>query len=83
MTEIEKLEGQIETVDRKVSSILTILRGNDMDKHDNGMIGMQNDHENRIAALERLKDRAIWFFVGLSFPAVYGIAEIIGKLTAK
>jgi hypothetical protein len=83
MTEIQKLEIQVENVDNKVSSILSILRGNDINKEDRGMIGRQFDHERRLARLEKLKDKVLWFFVGLSIPASWGVIDIIQKLIAK
>ena len=81
--EIQRLEQQVETVDNKVDSILSILRGNDMNKDDRGMIGRQNEHERRINALEKLKDRSMWFLIGLSIPAGWGMVDIIGKILSK
>ena len=83
MNEIQKLENQVTQVDRKVSSILQLLKGNEIDKDDNGMIGNQNDHEKRIVGLEKMKDRIIYFLFGLSVFAGWGVIDILEKIFAK
>jgi len=83
MTEIQKLEKQVDVVDRKVSSIIGMLKGNEMDKDDRGMIGIQNDHERRLTSLEKMKDRLVWFLIGLSIPAGWGLVDIIQNLVFK
>lgn len=83
MEQIKHLESQVSQVDNKVSSILFLLKGNEMDKEDRGMIGEQKDHERRITALEKMRDRLIWFLVGLSIPAGWGIIDIIQSVLLK
>jgi hypothetical protein len=83
MTAMEGLEKQVKGIDSKVTSILILLRGHDMDKDDKGMIGIQNDHEQRIAKLEKMKDRLVYFLFGLSAFAGWGILDIIGKIVFK
>jgi hypothetical protein len=79
MTAMEGLEKQVTGIDTKVTSILILLRGHDMDKDDKGMIGVQNEHEDRIIKLEKLKDRLVYFLFGLSIPAGWGIMDIIKR----
>lgn len=83
MTDVQHLEKQVAGVDIKVSSILTILSGNGLDKEDKGMIGTQNDHEKRLVSLEKLKDRLVWFLIGITIPASWGLIDIIQKVILK
>lgn len=83
MNAMEHLEQQVAGVDRKVSSILQLLKGNELDKDDKGMIGIQNSHESRIQRLEKLLDRGIYFILGLSAFAGWGIIDIIQKVIIK
>ena len=83
MTPTQHIEQQIDQVDAKVSNILSLLKGNDLDKDDKGMIGVQNDHETRITRLERVVDRGKYFFIGLGLPAGWGIVDVISKLISK
>lgn len=77
---IQHLENQVKGVDTKVGQILQLLKGNELDKDDKGMIGTQNNHEKRIEVLEKLKDRVVWFLIGLSFFAGWGILDLLQKL---
>jgi hypothetical protein len=83
MTEMQQLERQVASVDAKVSSILQLLKGNELDEEDLGMIGIQNDHEKRIDRIEKLFDRMFWFLIGLSAFAGWGIVDIIQKVVLK
>lgn len=81
--EIHRLDENIQTVDRKVSSILSILSGNELDKEDKGLIGTLNHLDERVSKLEKFKDRAMWFVIGLSVPAGFGIADIVTRIFTK
>ena len=83
MNEIQHIEQQIRALDQKVSSILVLLRGNELDKEDKGMIGVENDHEKRIARMEKIIDRGTWLLIGTSLFAGWGILDIIRKLLIK
>lgn len=83
VVEIKYLEKQVSDVDAKVSSILTLLKGNDLDESDRGLIGNIKDHHKRIVALERVRDRLFWFMLGMSIPASWGIIDIIKKILTK
>ncbi len=81
--QVDSVEKKVSSVERKVDSILVILQGNEMDREDKGMIGQTNDHEKRIQALEKMKDRIFWFLIGLSAFASWGLMDIIEKIVFK
>jgi hypothetical protein len=81
--DMEHLEGQIEKVDTKVSSILNLLQGHELDKDDRGMIGTQKEHERRITRLEKIYSSGYWFLIGLSAFAGWGIIDVLQKLILK
>lgn len=83
MNTMEHIEKQVADVDKKVTNILTILRGHEYDKDDKGLIGVQTDHERRIIRLEKKIDRFFWTLIGMAIPTGYGIAEIISKIIDK
>ena len=83
MTPTQHIEHQIDQVDAKVSNILSLLKGNDLDKDDKGMIGIQNDHETRITRLERMVDKGKYFLIGMAIPAGWGMTDLISKLFLK
>lgn len=83
MTEMQHLESQVKEVDKKVTSILGLLKGNELDKEDKGMIGVQNNHEERLSSLEKIKDRGMYFLIGLSIPAGWGVIDILQKILIK
>lgn len=74
---------EIREVNDKVSSILQLLKGHELDKDDKGMVGIQNDHEARIVKLERLIDKGKYFLIGLCLPAGWGVADILVKIFTK
>jgi len=73
MTEVDELK-------KKLDEVLSLLRGNTLDKNDQGFIGSVNDLEKRVSGLEKWKDRIVWMFIGMSIPASIGIVEILRKL---
>lgn len=74
------VEQEVGEINRKVTSILTLLKGNDLDREDKGMIGVQNDHEARLDHLEETKNRAIYILLGMGIPAGWGLIDIIQKI---
>ena len=68
-------EKKIEAIDRKLDSVLVLLRGNELDKQDTGLVGTMNDIDDRVKRLERWKDRIIVIAISLSVPAGLGIKE--------
>lgn len=76
MTEIDELK-------KKLDEVLSLLRGNTLDKTDQGFIGSVNDLEKRVTGLEKWKDRIVWMVIGMGVPASIGIVEILKKLFLK
>lgn len=76
MTEIDELK-------KKLDEVLSLLRGNILDKNDQGFIGSVNDLEKRVTGLEKWRDRIIWTLVGMGIPASVGMIEILKKIFLK
>lgn len=77
MQQNQTLEAQVRKIDRKLDQLLNIVGGNELDKDDKGILGVKNDHEKRIRRLEKIGNAAIWFLIGLSVPAGWGIIDIL------
>ena len=71
---------EVDELKKKLDEVLSLLRGNILDKNDQGFIGSVNDLERRMSNLEKWKDRIVWMFIGMSIPASIGIVEILRKL---
>lgn len=71
---------EVDELKKKLDEVLSLLRGNILDKNDQGFIGSVNDLERRVSGLEKWKDRIVWMFIGMSIPASIGIVEILRKL---
>lgn len=89
MQEIRRLEQQVEQVGKNVSevgknveTIKQLISGNPLDKDDKGMVGIQNDHEQRLTKLERFKDRVFWTVAGFGFGGA-GIFELLKKFIER
>lgn len=74
---------QIQNIGRKVDSILQLLQGQDLDKEDKGMVGIQNDHERRLINLEKKYNNVRYFLYGITFPAAWGITDMLIKIFSK
>jgi hypothetical protein len=84
--ELEALKRQLQEVNNKVTTVITLLSGNDLDK-ENGLIHtvklMQKDldkQDDRIAKLEKWKDRFFWMMIGMAMPAGYGVSQLFGMI---
>ena len=81
-----ELEEQVKSLDQKVTKILHLLSGTDLDPSQGFIFQFVSDKkerkalEDRIIKLERLKDKAIWVLAGMALPAGYGIASAIAGL---
>ena len=82
-SEMGHLEEQIRKLDTKVSSILNLLQGQELDDDDLGMIGDHKDHEKRITRLEKIYSSGFWFLLGLSAFAGWGVVDILQKVILK
>ena len=85
MTEFEQVEQQIIEVNRKVTSILHLLSGNELDPG-TGLVNKvkelqteNKDLKGRVLKLEELKKKIIWVAAGIAFPTCYGASSLIYK----
>lgn len=60
---INGVESKVNKIDRNVDLMVILLRGNEFDKSDGGMIGDQNELKRRVDRLEKFKDRMFWVLV--------------------
>jgi len=81
--QVTDIGDKVKSIGDNVTQILWLIKGNEFNKDDNGMIGKQNDHELRIKWLETLIDRGKWFFIGLSLFAGWGLIDVIQKIFLK
>lgn len=72
-----ELEDQMHEIKEKVNTLLMLLQGNPLDKHDDGLFGEIKKMSERLASLESLKTKVIWIMVGMTGPATYGIAKFV------
>jgi hypothetical protein len=81
MEQLEALSNKVNHIESNVKEIKDALLGNEFNK-EKGMISIIEDHEERIASLEKVKDRAMYWFMGAcatSGIAMYKILESIVK----
>lgn len=71
---------EVDELKKKLDEVLSLLRGNTLDKSDSGFIGSVNDLEKRVSTLEKWKDRIVWMMVGMGIPASIGVVEILKKI---
>jgi hypothetical protein len=74
---------EIDELKKKLDEVLSLLRGNTLDKNDQGFIGSVNDLEKRVTSLEKWRDRIIWMVIGMGLPASVGVIEILKKIFIK
>lgn len=60
---IETINDTVEDMNQNVNLVVMLLRGNEFDKNDNGMIGELNDYKKRLERLEKFKDRMFWILI--------------------
>ncbi len=68
---------------RDVHQILELLRGNDLDRNDGGLVGIVSKNKDRIEKLEKLKDRFTWILIGMTAPTSFGIMQLVGWVFDK
>lgn len=78
--DLHQIQVQVNAVDKKLDQVLAHLMGNELDKETGGMIKQVKSQEKRIFSLERLRDKLIWFTIGVSFFAGYGVWDLINKI---
>lgn len=76
-----KMEQKVDEIGEKVTSILTLLRGNVLDKNDQGIIGTVDDIDKRLKSLEDWKKGAIRYLkgiaIGMAIPSSIGIVKLL------
>lgn len=78
--ELAHIQTSIENLDANVTAIRSFLSGNELDREDKGLVGKVNDHSMRIRKLEKQRDMAIYWCLGLAFPTGIGTWELIQKV---
>lgn len=77
------IEEQVKAIDKKVTDILYLLTGTDLDKSQGFLHQFDEERkdkellEQRVSKLEKWKDRVVWSLVGMALPAGYGIVDIL------
>jgi hypothetical protein len=79
----EQVEEKLISVERKVSTILDLIAGNNLNKDDKGIVGKVVSHDDRLDDLEKWRDRLVWTVIGMGLPASVGIWEILRKIILK
>lgn len=75
--DLRQLESTVAGIATNVNSILQIVKGNELDKADQGMVGDIHQLKQRVSVLEKWKDRIVWMFIGMGIPAGIGVMEIL------
>lgn len=73
-------EEQLSNIDKKISLILTIISGNELDKNDKGILGKIASHENRIGKIEDHHEKYKHTLLGMGIASGVGIYAIIKKI---
>lgn len=80
------MQKEVTEIRKDVSSILQLLKGNDLDKDDKGFVGEVNKLRQEVDSLKKFKERVIYIGIGMALPATYGVfgvASAIIKAIAK
>lgn len=77
----QQLKDKVDEIGEKVTSILTLLRGNVLDKNDQGIIGTVDDIDKRLKSLEDWKKGSIRYLkgiaIGMAIPSSIGIVKLL------
>lgn len=77
----QQLKEKVDEIGEKVTSILTLLRGNVLDKNDQGIIGTVDDIDKRLKSLEDWKKGSIRYLkgiaIGIAIPSSIGIVKLL------
>lgn len=76
----EEINERMDNFEKKQNEMLSLLKGNEINAEDRGMIGKVNSHGKRILSLEKFKDRGIYLIVGISIGTGGGLGMIISKI---
>lgn len=74
---IDGVETTVENINKNVNLMVILLRGNEFDKSDGGMIGDNNDMKRRLERLEKFKDKMIWVLTGAGVVTGLNLVQLI------
>lgn len=74
------METEIQQINKKLSLILLLLQGNELNKADTGMIGKQKEMEENIKKLENKFNRTAWSVAGAVGFTAFNLLQFIKKL---
>jgi hypothetical protein len=74
---IDGVEEKIGNIDKNVNLMVILLRGNEFDSSDRGMIGKQTEQDRRIERLEKFKDKMIWVMIGAGVIGGLNLVQVI------
>lgn len=77
---IDGVEGTLGQVNKNVNLMVILLRGNEFDSNDRGMIGKQSEQDRRIDRLEKFKDKMIWVMVGAGMIGGVNLFQLVGAI---
>jgi hypothetical protein len=80
---LNKLTSKIGDVDIKVSGVLSLLKGNELDKDDRGLLGEVSEIKKEMENLKDFKKKVIYVALGASLPASLGLLEFIRQVMQK
>lgn len=63
--------------DKKLDLIISLLKGNELNKDDPGLIGRVRDHGLRINKMEKRWDKTIAWIIGFSFGGGVAVTELL------
>lgn len=78
--QMDTLKKELQQVNDKLNSIITLLNGHELDSDSGGLVHKVNIAESRIAKVEQFKDRITYVAVGMAIPASWGIIDIVSKV---
>jgi hypothetical protein len=81
-SEDKRVEAQNE-MDIDMKLLLLLLKGNEMNPEDKGVVGTINELKREVASLKRFKDKTVYLLIGFSFGAGWAISDFISKFLAK
>lgn len=82
MEQLESLSHKVNHIESDVKEIKDALLGNEFNKGE-GMVNTVADHEERIASLEKVKDRAMYWFMGACATSGVAVYKILESLIYK
>lgn len=80
--QMETLKKELQQVNEKLNSIITLLNGHELDNEAGGMVQRMHVIDSRLGKIEQFKDRIIYVGIGIGIPASWGMIDIIGKVIA-